>query len=232
MIVSLALAFATIPITLGRTNNEGPLSGRCSVTRDRSPDIHGFRLGTSLDQVSARFPGLITEAAGLSAIDLVFVADTPGSLNSKDIIPSGNNFTAYINRSKFAGFDDVDSLHLAFLDGSLTLIKAKYNDTTKWDSTYEFVERVSVKWGVPSMWQPVLDVSDRSEDKRVLECVGFRATASVKPKCTLIAFCGPGPAESHVTLSLEATAVAQTREQLQKQKKRSSTARGRKTQDL
>lgn len=229
IIVSLTLALAATPVTLGRSNKEAPGNARCSLTRDQAPGIRGFRLGTSSQQVLARFPGLIIESTGESTLELVFVKGESDSLNRKDVAQSRNNSVVYVNRDKFTDFKGYSGLYLQFSEGSITLIKASYDDTIKWNTIDEFVATVSQVLGLPSRWQTVLftdhtkiyvrNKSDGSYGKRLLECVGFRAIAEVPHKCEP-PFCGPpDEPEPRVTLSLEATTVPLTRDQLQKQRK-------------
>lgn len=214
IIVSTLLALAAMSVALGQSNNERTPNTKCTLTLAQAPEIRGFRLGTRLEQVLARFPGLVIEPPGEfdSRIELVFRDNTSPTLNPRDITPIYDR-KAYINRSKFTGFEGVDSIYLKFFDGRISFIQVVYDGTTQWKTTAEFVTRISEALGLPNTWQNKSDgfspgrLSPPPEPRveRTLECDGFKATANFGY-------------EGQPELSLKDTAADQVKEKRQKEK--------------
>jgi len=185
------LSLAAVISVSGQSNDNSNRNTKCTLTLAQAPEIRGFHLGMSMEQVLARFPGLLIEPAnefGSTKIELVFLDGTSPTLNPKDVTNARYDSKVYINREKFSGFDGVFTIYLRFFDSRISLIRIMYDGSTKWNTTDEFVARISESLGLPKSWQnesdrlssgglfsPRASVSPRGE--RTLECEGFKASA-------------------------------------------------------
>jgi hypothetical protein len=129
----------------------------CSAKIDQLPDapeLRGFHLGMTYDQVKARVPPIQFGRA-----DEFGVAKT--SIN-----PS---FSAQFDKASFA---DVRTISLDFLDGKLVTLWIGYERTFKWQTLDEFVNGMSKSLNLPVVWPP-------KRGGQALRCDGFSVLASV-----------------------------------------------------
>src|SRR5947199_4533565 len=123
----------------------------CSLRLDRLPDapeLRGFHLGMTYDQVKARVPPIQFGRA-----DQFGVAKT--SIN-----PS---FGPQFEKASFA---DVRTISLDFLDGKLVTLWIGYENTFKWQKLDEFVSGMSKSLNLPAAWPP-------KRGGQELRCDGF-----------------------------------------------------------
>jgi len=129
----------------------------CSLRIDQladSAELRGFRLGMTYDQVKARVPQVQFGQA-----DQFGVAKT--SINPY--------FDPRIDK---AGFADVRTISLDFLDGILVTLWIGFESTHKWHSLDEFVAGMSKSLNLPAVWSP-------KRNSRQISCAGFSVFASV-----------------------------------------------------
>jgi len=129
----------------------------CSAKIDQLPDapeLRGFHLGMTYDQVKARVPPIQFGRA-----DQFGVAKT--SIN-----PS---FGPQFEKASFA---DVRTISLDFLDGKLVTLWIGYENTFKWQKLDEFVSGMSKSLNLPAAWPP-------KRGGQELRCDGFSVLASV-----------------------------------------------------
>src|SRR5260370_32119982 len=111
----------------------------CSLKLDQlsdSPELRGFHLGMTYDQVKARVPIIQFGSA-----DQFGVAKT--SINPY-----------FDPRFESAGFADVRTISLDFLDGRLVTLWIGYQSTFKWTTLDELVPGISQCLNLPSKWPP------------------------------------------------------------------------------
>ena len=129
----------------------------CSAKIDQLPDapeLRGFHLGMTYDQVKARVPPI-----QFSVADQFGVAKT--SIN-----PSfGPQFDK-------ASFVEVRTISLDFLDAKLVTLWIGYESTFKWQKLDEFVNGMSKSLNLPAAWPP-------KRGGQELACDGFSVLASV-----------------------------------------------------
>ena len=119
-----------------------------------APELHGFRMGMTKDQVKARVPQVVfgkTDAFGVSKT----------SINP--------DFDPRIDKSSFAG---VRTVSLDFLDDRITSLWLGYDGSFKWKTVPEFVEGISRSLHLPDAW-----TSWRSRGQQ-LRCADFQMTVS------------------------------------------------------
>jgi hypothetical protein len=119
-----------------------------------APELRGFHLGMSFDQVRARVPQV-----QFGRTDNIGVTKT-----------SINPF--YDSRFDKASFADVRTVSLDFLDGKLTTLWIGYENSFKWQTVDEFVTGISQSLKVPLSWSP-------HKGGRQLRCDGFSVFVSL-----------------------------------------------------
>ena len=150
---------ALLPILLALfTATTAPAQqSNCSVKIDQLPDapeLRGFHLGMTYDQVKTRVPPI-----QLGLADQSGVAKT--SIN-----PS---FGPQFDKASFA---DVRTVSLDFLDGKLVSLWIGYESTFKWQKLDEFVAGMSKSLNLPAAWSP-------KRGAQQMTCDGFSVFASV-----------------------------------------------------
>jgi len=156
-ILLIALLFGVAPVTSAQTANTG--AGECKLTLSRVPAIRGIRLGMTLDQVVALFPGAEDDKELRAKL-----YQTHFGLQSSFISPS-----KYGSKENFAG---VTLVYLGFLDGQLDLFTIHY-DGPEWNSDVQFASVVAEALKLPGVefWKPVTGGLG-------ITCDGFEVTLS------------------------------------------------------
>jgi hypothetical protein len=130
---------------------------RCSLKLSDLPDapeLFGFRMGMTTDQVKARVPQVV-------------FGPTDGFEVSKTSI--NPDFDPRINKSTFAG---VRTVSLDFLDGRLTSLWLGYDSTFKWLTLPDFIKGISETLRLPSAW-----TSWKTRGQQ-LHCADFQMTVT------------------------------------------------------
>lgn len=117
------------------------------------PELRGFRLGMTREQVKARVPQV-----AFGKTDDLGVAKT--SINP--------GFDPKMDKASFA---DIRTVSLDFLDGRLTQLWIGFEDTFKWKTVDDFVKGISLAFSVPDAWE----IKGRG---RQLQCADFTLTIS------------------------------------------------------
>lgn len=120
-----------------------------------SAELRGFRLGMTMEQVKARVP------------QVVFGPTDPLGMSKTTINPY---FDPRIDK---AGFADIRSVSLDFLDGRLVSLWIGYEETFKWTSVEDFVGGISKALSVPAEW------SSWKGRGQQLRCGDFEMTVSM-----------------------------------------------------
>jgi hypothetical protein len=118
-----------------------------------APELHGFRLGMTFDQVSARVPQI-----QFGRPDEIGVTKT--SINP-----------LYDARFDKVAYADVRTISFDFMDGKLTTLWIGYESSFKWRKLDEFVEGISKSLGVSASWSP-------KRGGQQLHCDGFTILVS------------------------------------------------------
>ncbi len=107
-----------------------------SVQLSDAPELRGFRLGMTFDQVKARVP------------QVQFGQPDEIGLTKTSINP------LYDPRFDKAAFADIRTISFDFLDGKLTTLWIGYESSFKWQAVDEFVKGISKSLNVPGAWSP------------------------------------------------------------------------------
>jgi len=111
----------------------------CTLKLDQLPttsELHGFRLGMTMDQVKTRVPPVVfgrTDQFGLSRT----------SINPH-----------FDSRFDKASFDGVRTVSLSFLDGRLIELWIGYDSVFRWQKLDDFVVGFGKALGLAGRWQP------------------------------------------------------------------------------
>jgi hypothetical protein len=117
------------------------------------PELRGFRLGMTREQVKARVP------------QIVFGSTDDLGVSKTSINPY---YDPKIDKSSF---EDVRTVSLDFLDGRVTQLWIGYEDTFKWKTLDDFVKGISLAFAVPDQW------STKGRGQQ-LQCADFVLTVS------------------------------------------------------
>ena len=159
----------------------------CSVKVDQLPDapeLRGFHLGMTYDQVKERVPPIQFGRA-----DQFGVAKT--SVNPY--------FDPRFDKASFA---DVRTVSLDFLDGKLVTLWIGYESTFKWQKLDEFVAGISKALNLPVAWSA-------KRGGQQLSCDGFSVFAAVIAGSPSIRVTDEAAQETIATRREEAVAAAE-----------------------
>jgi hypothetical protein len=120
-----------------------------------APELFGFHMGMTTDQVKARVP------------QVVFAQANDFGLSKTSINP---DFDPRIYKSSFAGARTVS---LDFLDGHLTSLWIGYDGSFKWPTVPDFINGISQSLRLPNAW-----TSWKSRGRQ-LRCANFQLTVSI-----------------------------------------------------
>jgi hypothetical protein len=119
-----------------------------------APELRGFRLGMTYDQVKARVPPI-----QFGRPDEIGVAKT--SINP--------NFDPRFDKS---GFADVRTISFDFLDGKLVTLWIGYDPSFKWQTLDDFVAGMGRSLNLPAAWS-------QKRGGQQMTCEGFSIFASI-----------------------------------------------------
>lgn len=150
--------------------------------------LRGFRLGTSIDEVQRRFPGVqftSYSSLGVSTIVLSPVKDGYRSmLDGRSVRPYSDSNV--FDTAQFPGFDDVSKIKLSFVQGEITTIEITYKDDEVWRNADDFINAVTAKLNIPNAWgalesKPAFSVngSEMVSEFRTMQCIAFQVRISV-----------------------------------------------------
>ena len=162
---------------------------QCKIRIDQVPDapeLRGFRLGMTFDQVKARVPQV-----QLGRPDEIGLTKT--SINP-----------LYDPRFDKAAFADVRTISFDFLDGKLTTLWIGYESSFKWQSVDEFVSGISKSLNVAGSWSP-------KRGGQQLRCEGFTVSISLIAGSPSIRLSDYAAEETIATRREEVTAAAEAR---------------------
>lgn len=142
-----------------QTSNTGaPGASECKLTLAKAPVIRGLRLGMTVNEVLAVFPGAekdeaLRQSLSRGSFGLTGFSVDPSKYGSKD---------------RFAG---VNSVHFGFLDGDLNSFSVMYNGP-EFSSNEQFISRIVGPLNLPGIefWKG-----------SGLNCEGFALTVRISP---------------------------------------------------
>ena len=158
-------ALASMMITDIQVTNRAFAQSRCSLTEATAPGIRGLKLGMSVDQVTALFPGSSKRketkealAKAKAASEVVHVTFEPSD--------SGKDQNA-----------DVVSFSAGFHKGRVIDLSVQYLGP-EWKNVDEWIAKLSETLGLPGVnnWQP----GPSETPNKVLRCSGIEIEAAME----------------------------------------------------
>ena len=158
-------ALASMMITDIQVTNRAFAQSRCSLTEATAPGIRGLKLGMSVDQVTALFPGSSKRketkealAKAKAASEIVHVTFEPSD--------SGKDQNA-----------DVVSFSAGFHKGRVIDLSVQYLGP-EWKNVDEWIAKLSETLGLPGVnnWQP----GPSETPNKVLRCSGIEIEAAME----------------------------------------------------
>jgi hypothetical protein len=149
----LCVATVLLLAVSGLVSAQQPPCAAKLATLPQVPELRGFHLGMTPEQVKARVPQVAfgrTDDLGVSRTSV-----NPG-------------FDPRMDKVSFA---DVRTVSLDFLDGRVTQLWIGFEDTFKWKTVDEFVKGISLVFSVPDDWP----TKGRG---RELQCTDFSLTVT------------------------------------------------------
>ena len=162
---------------------------QCTVRSDQladAPELRGFRLGMTFDQVKARVP--LVQFGRPDEIGL-----TKTSINP-----------LYDPRFDKVAFADIRTISFDFLDGKLTTLWIGYESSFKWQSVNEFVRGITKSLNVTGSWSP-------KRGGQQLRCDGFTIFVALIAGSPSIRLSEDAADEMIATRREEAIAAAEAR---------------------
>jgi hypothetical protein len=159
--------FALASMMITDIQGTGPAfaQSRCSLTEATAPGVRGLKLGMSVEQVAALFPGSARRketkealAKAKSASEVMHVTFEPSD--------SGKDQNA-----------DVASFSAGFLKGRVIALSVQYLGP-EWKNVDEWIAKLSETLGLPGVnnWQP----GPSETPNKVLRCSGIEIEATVE----------------------------------------------------
>jgi len=145
----------------------------CALEMDTTPDIRGFRLGMTLDQLNERFPHLLKPVVNKYGYSMVVIdkEDPPNPIPAiRRRSPVSGVFSesvveeTYLSGKYDNAFSGVERAYLEFVDAKLKKFRVVYANDVKWNSVDEYVQKVSEGIGTNASWKKA------NEDNRNLIC--------------------------------------------------------------
>ena len=162
---------------------------QCSVRSDQladAPELRGFRLGMTTDQIKARVP------------QVQFGRADEIGLTKTSINP------LYDQKFDKAAFADIRTISFDFLDGKLTTLWIGFESTFKWQSVNEFVMGISRSLNVSGLWSP-------KRGGQQLRCDGFTIYVALIAGSPSIRLTDDAADETIAARREEVTAAAEVR---------------------
>ncbi|MFY9610935.1 MAG: hypothetical protein WAU45_20280 [Blastocatellia bacterium] len=160
-------AFFTLVFVTLSAYSQAPSQYGCSLTEANSPSVRGLRLGMTIDQLQALFPGGVKRKEIKDALEKAkaATASEPVYLSFNPAVDSG--------KEQFAG---VDSVSVGLLKGRVTDFGVGYVGAM-W-TTDEWVAKLSESFGLPAL--SAWTVGPSENPNKVLKCDGIEIEASTQ----------------------------------------------------
>ena len=158
MTIRIVRALTALLVVVAAGVCAGAQEATCAIKLSElpvSPEMLGFRLGMTTDEVKKRVPQVV-----FGRVDNFAVSKT--TINP--------DFDTRIDKASFPG---VRSVSLDFLDGKLTSLWFGYDPTFKWRTVDQYVKGISQALRLPGTW-----TNWRMRGRR-LRCADFELTVSM-----------------------------------------------------
>jgi hypothetical protein len=166
-------------------------SSVCLLSKEQSPELRGFRLGNSVDEIIKRYPDMKIQVDNAKSYEDSFgyysirftVYDSAASKKISEDSGSGNTWS--VSSLSYPEFKDIYKLNLHIQNEKVFAIYAIYDTEAKWASSSEFASYISKTMNLPNEWtnsknEPVVDYdTPTTYDYSELKCEGFNVQAGL-----------------------------------------------------
>lgn len=160
LILCAALILSAYGFTHARTAADA-LANNCDLPLEKAPELWGFRLGMTVDELKARYP-----TVNLSRQDSFGLMT--GVIYAVDANKAQKNYKWLLS--------GVSSVSLDFIDGKLSYVGVLYGLEFNFPDVDSYTTRLSNDYKMPFAWQPSKDLSEVRE----MRCTGFDMFAFVR----------------------------------------------------
>jgi hypothetical protein len=159
--LAIGLLLIGVSVVSGQTgDSHGQDEPRCALTLAQAPDLRGLKLGMTVEQMLALFPGSREDNEIRTVLSR---PANPFGVTNLIIRPE-----KYSSKSKFAG---IRQINIAFLDGRLSNLYAGYNGP-EWKHVDEFVTKFAEGTRLPAAdaWEAYVGMDTQL---KTLKCKEF-----------------------------------------------------------
>ena len=146
-------------------SSAAPEQAACKLTLSEAPVINRVKLGMTVDEVLARFPGSKDDA------------DVSAQLARRGQFGNGSLLITPSKYGSSADFKDVNRLSFSLLDGRVSSLTINYNGP-EWPHVDKFVEKFLEGRNLPdsAQWEPYAGLETQM---KTLTCTGFSVQAFI-----------------------------------------------------
>jgi hypothetical protein len=166
MLFAFLVVISSSLTTLGQTTS--PPATACQLTASQAPQVRGLRLGMSLDEFLALFPGSRVEFA-----DQLASFEIPQRYGINGI----NVYQLF----RFGGdaFKGVSFVQAAFVDKKLGDFRLSYQNTL-WANIDEFIDKLGEFFSLPKASTWSIGARDENSVNKIVRCIGVELSAGIQ----------------------------------------------------
>ncbi|HEV2903737.1 MAG TPA: hypothetical protein VGW32_01750 [Pyrinomonadaceae bacterium] len=165
---ALTIFFGATSLVYGQSAPTQP--SQCSLKLAQSPSVRGIKLGMSVENLLAFFPGSASEDG------IKLSASQAANFPHFGVVGFGVFPSRYSTKERFAG---IDTLNFVILDGRLAQFEVQYlrpPNGANWRNIDDFIAKITDAFQVPASKNWTAHQSNPSTKE--LKCDGFQLRAS------------------------------------------------------
>lgn len=117
----------------------------CELTPANAPELRGFKLGMTLQEIKQKYPNMPSVSANEYGLGKIYFDRDGKNQESK------NGFT-FINSNNYKEFEGTKRVYLEVVDEKVAEITIVYTNEIKWKSDDEFVKKTAESLGITGSW--------------------------------------------------------------------------------
>lgn len=117
----------------------------CNLTPENAPELRGFRLGMTLDEIKRKFPNLPSITSDENGLSKIYFDRTSKPEQSY------REFN-FVDANFMEAFKGTRRVYLELTDNKVAVIKVVYTDEIPWKSEEEFIKRTAESLNIPGTW--------------------------------------------------------------------------------
>lgn len=117
----------------------------CKLNPSNAPELRGFRLGMTLDEIKRKYPKLPPISANEYGLSKLYFDRTPKPQQSY------NEFN-FINADFYDELKGTRRVYLELVDNQIAAIKVVYTDEIPWKSDEEFIRKTAESLNIEGTW--------------------------------------------------------------------------------